>query len=517
VTFQHSSENTPCTLFHICPNNLFSSAHVCNESSFLFDDWFHRITIVKSSCKRSSQNSSWFNQTDLKSCDAAWRDQFQVKNSLCNMSTATHSYNQTSNALVKPSAILAILWVLGLLSIFGNVFVLANSYRVLKQSHRVLSDVQKIHHIMLINLAIADFLMGVYLICRGVLSIFTYGGDNAQKTVSRDLCSFLGVITVVSCQMSVTVLVLISSFRLYSVVKPFRRLNVKVAYLSLTLSWILWFLFGSLPLFEVEEVQRLFGSYKDTGCAGLPYRFTHKLMRYLVKKFLEKLSSECNFSFNSTLTLSDGLKTQQLLNIAQHIKIISYNPSFYNYFQEQSLCMVKYYLTSIDGHRFYGLSLLAINFTAFMYLFGVYLLIYFKFSKEKSSFFCCSGLRNVGDQSVRDEEDQRLQCRVFFIIATDFLCWVPTAVIAFWYTAAAYNPKVAEVCQFMMKVIPPLAGMTLLLLPINSALNPLVYTSTMSSVMKFASRLCSQKLNAKKGQNQLFPLRSTARKELPKP
>jgi len=156
VTFQHSSESIPCTLFHICPNHLFSGNHVCNKSNVPFDDWFNQTAIFKASCEMNSQNSLLsFNETGLMCCDAAWQDRFQMRETVCNLSRTLQGYNQTINALVKPSVTLALLWTFGLLAITGNIIVLVNRSRLLKQSYRTLSNVQKVHHVMLINLALA--------------------------------------------------------------------------------------------------------------------------------------------------------------------------------------------------------------------------------------------------------------------------------------------------------------------------------------------------------------------------
>ena len=191
-------------------------------------------------------------------CDAAWQDRFQMRETLCNLSSNVKTYNQTNRALVKPPKTLALMWLLGLLAIIGNMIVLVNSSRVLKQSCQSFSNVQKIHHIMLINLALADLLMGVNLVGRCVLLSIASVGDGTRKDEPQHLCNILGVIIFVSSQMSVTVLVLITSFRFYSTFKPLKNLNLNVAYVLIALGWILWIFIGSVPLLNVEKVQHVF-------------------------------------------------------------------------------------------------------------------------------------------------------------------------------------------------------------------------------------------------------------------
>jgi len=238
-------------------------------------------------------------------------------------------------------------------------------------------------------------------------------------------------------------------------------------------------------------------------------------MRYYVDQFIKSFNSECSLASNSALRLRDGVKTQQLLKILQHLKIVSKSPSFYNYYQEKSRCSPILYISSIDNHRFLGLSLLAFNFSCFLFLFVAYLSICFKSTKRTSFLFCCSGLKKSDDLIARDIEDRRLQCRVFFIIVTDLLCWIPTAILGFWYTAFADDPKLRNTCQFMMSVIPSLGKMTRILIPINSVINPLVYTSTMNSVINIVFRLCGIKHIKTENQSHPDQTPNTQHVELP--
>jgi len=190
----------------------------------------------------------------------------------------------------------------------------------------------------------------------------------------HEICNFMGVVTVVSCEMSVTVLVLITSFRLYSTIKPLKELNLNFAYVLIALSWILWIVIGSVPLLNPEKVQQVFGFFKDAGCKGKPHRFTYTLMRYYIQQFIKSFNYACSFASESSIRVRDDLASQYLLKILQHLKIMSNSPSFHNYYQEKSLCSPSLYLSFVDDHRFFGLSVMVFNFTAFVYLLVAYLL-----------------------------------------------------------------------------------------------------------------------------------------------
>ena len=113
--------------------------------------------------------------------------------------------------------------------------------------------------------------------------------------------------------------------------------------------------------------------------------------------------------------------------------------------------------------------------------------------RRRSLLLCCSGSKEYGHQNARNKEDLYLQWRVFFIIATDFLCWIPTSVFAFWYMLSAHNPQVPEVCDFMLNVSFVLGSLIMVLLPINSALNPLLYTSATRAAIKIWFGSCKRR------------------------
>ena len=178
----------------------------------------------------------------------------------------------------------------------------------------------------------------------------------------------------------------------------------------------------------------------------------------------------------------------------QHLKLTNGIPIFQSYYEQQPLCTAKYLFSSVDDTRYFGLPLLGFNFTAFIYIFVAYIMICFKTLKRRRSLLlCCSGSKEYGHQNARNKEDLYLQWRVFFIIATDFLCWIPTSVFAFWYMLSAHNPQVPEVCDFMLNVSFVLGSLIMVLLPINSALNPLLYTSATRAAIKIWFGSCKRR------------------------
>jgi len=66
---------------------------------------------------------------------------------------------------------------------------------------------------------------------------------------------------------------------------------------------------------------------------------------------------------------------------------------------------------------------------------------------------------------------------------------------------SAHNPQIPEICEFMLSVLVPLGSFILVLLPINSALNPLLYTSATRAAIKTWFGSCKRR--KKKSKNQI--------------
>ena len=76
-------------------------------------------------------------------------------------------------------------------------------------------------HVLILNLALSDLLMGVYLLCLGIFD-YIYRGQYCIKSVewlSSYKCQALGVLVVISSQTSVLMLTLLATFRLNSVIR----------------------------------------------------------------------------------------------------------------------------------------------------------------------------------------------------------------------------------------------------------------------------------------------------------
>ncbi len=117
----------------------------------------------------------------------------------------------------------------------------------------VAKDTNKVNSFLLANLAVADFLMGVYMLIIASKNTI-WDGVYFKHDVSwraSNLCLFSGVISTVSSEVSVLTLTVITLDRLVCIVFPFRfrRWTMKKVSAIMCLVWIMGFAISLAPLF----------------------------------------------------------------------------------------------------------------------------------------------------------------------------------------------------------------------------------------------------------------------------
>ena len=268
------------------------------------------------------------------------------------------------------------IWGLGIFASVGNMFVL--TWRSLKEKVSVPS-------ILVLNLAVSDFLMGVYLLIIGSYDMM-YRGEyilHADKWKTSISCMFAGFLSTVSSEMSVFLLIAITLDRVKAIVFPFSqvRLNRKRCSAVVMCGWVVCIVIAVIPLF----VTSYFGdNFYGQNAVCLPF----------------------------TLRDARGVGWQYSLAIFVVVNLTSFLLIFIGY------CSI--YRSVIVTHKEAG--------------------------------------NGISDGDIR------LARNITLIVLTDFFCWVPIIMLSVVAITGTRIP--AEVSAWVAVII----------LPLNSALNPILYT-----------------------------------------
>lgn len=136
-------------------------------------------------------------------------------------------------------------WGISGVTILGNILVLWGRF-IYKDENRVLS-------IVIRNLAIADMLMGVYLLAIGLedFNLRDMYNKEANKWISSWQCTFLGMIAMISCEVSVLILSFMSIERYIVIAAPFKEapnyFTCRNVTTSMIIIWIIGILLSVIP------------------------------------------------------------------------------------------------------------------------------------------------------------------------------------------------------------------------------------------------------------------------------
>ena len=170
-------------------------------------------------------------------------------------------FNPCEDLLGRDHILRSFIWIVIILALVGNslVIVVFLGYTVIMKHTKVELFVM---HFFYFNLAVADFLMGIYLFTIAVQDLHTLGNfsmfDVAWRTEGG--CDFAGFCAITSTMMSVYVLLVITVERLYTFSRALQNSHTSktTAVILMAIGWGFGILVGILPVItnDVNDYSR---------------------------------------------------------------------------------------------------------------------------------------------------------------------------------------------------------------------------------------------------------------------
>ncbi|EEC05720.1 adenosine A3 receptor, putative [Ixodes scapularis] len=312
----------------------------------------------------------------------------------------TDGLSSTEHLLVWPVLRLSV-WVVAFTTCTGNSVVFAWRF-LAKKEDRVLS-------LFIKNLSMADLLMGIYLVTVGSLDVAFRDEYNkhAHQWMSSWFCTLCGLVAMVSCEVSVLILSLITIERYCCIKTNVRAVTVNAARYFLAVVWLAGLVLALFPVLRWPSERAFYSSN------GLCF----------------------------PLHIDDPFML---------------------------------------GWEYSAFVFLGINFFAMVLVMGLYLSMFCIIKEDR---------QRARPVTMKKQEDAVLALRFFFIVLTDCMCWIPIVIIKI---LALLEVQISENIY---------AWVVVFILPINSALNPVIYTLAAPTelrrrIEKFAQRLlkCHKRL-----------------------
>ncbi|XP_039269622.2 uncharacterized protein LOC120344178 [Styela clava] len=358
-------------------------------------------------------------------------------------------------------------WFVGFCCIFGNSYMIIDKIRDYDRIHKA-EGLLKCNHLILFNLAIADLLMAIYLLGIAVKNS-TVAGAYCRHDVqwrTSNACVWLGAISIISSEASVFMLTLLTTIRLVSVHNPLtvRSIKVKWAAIAIALAWGIALFIGLIPFSSHMQEAFTYGAF-------IPSKFISSRTVHLngVRQFATLLTA---FSPNASNTNLPKDWSKLNYHLQQNFPAHRIR-GFYGYYSQESVCLPNFYVTTKEMMWGYSFTIVIVNFFIFIYIMLAYIAIYRKSNKK-------SKIRSTADRS------SSMQKKIIRLVASDFCCWMPLCIIALLNFTGAIKAR-AEIY----------AATAIIILPINSVLNPLMYSNIVDVVWKKRVRLQSMLVSSK--------------------
>nr|CAB3263304.1 uncharacterized protein LOC108950436 [Phallusia mammillata] len=360
----------------------------------------------------------------------------------------------------------AIVWIMALLAFFGNLIVIVGE---IKSLQKVFSKAQgaspRTNHMLVLNLAVADFLMAIYLLMLGIAGA-VYSGSYCSQSLSwltSQSCVAMGVLVVLSSETSVLTMLLLTGSRLFAVYNPIASLSkpsFRAVLLMIMLTWTISLTLALVPLSASQQssfVERaLIGSNPFFSNVVVHFdaakNFTIKLLTYS-----KHLSSQPDSVLLQVQAMTSWNELEQFLANTSQSNLLTIS-NYFGYYSANSVCIPNLFVTSKDWSWQFSLAISILNFIVFVFVASTYTAIILKARKSINKF------QSVGKKS------SALQHKILRLIITDFCCWIPLSIMVFINFSGV---KIDSISYAVAAIV---------LLPINSALNPILYSNFIDKI-----------------------------------
>ena len=456
-------ENRPS----FCNNHCLKSVEIGDRLCDGIEDevWKH---INNSECPRGFDEKDCPNRFYCKAGDKVSIDQSQICDGVVNCDDGSDEQAwacarlfSSATEMIDSKFIRAIYWIVGILVVIGNFVVIASTTRML-QTSKLTSSLQ-CQHLIVLNISVADFIMGIYLLTIASFSVVFSGYygevDHAWRTSLS--CSVIGSMAIVSSEASCFLMLILAAFRLYNVYKPIAAISAstKTWKIWIALVWVMAFILGTLPILPQTSSYFMHSiSFRS------PFNPDGSWMKSSLTKFACRYAALSNQTIENDGTMWDSTRRFLKKNFPQNFDPVRE----FGYYAETSVCMPRFYVPRGGKSWEFTLILITFNFLSFILIAVCYVTMFFETRKRSRM------LQNKNTSILKREAT--MQKRIARIIATDFFSWVPICVLVYVRMSGIEFSSLA--CQISAVII----------LPINSALNPFLYSALPEKLVQTFTR-----------------------------
>ena len=456
--------NTHLTFVTVSGPNTYTNEHFfCGESCISYS----KVCDLVFDCVDKSDE---MNCTNHFKCES--ENILIPKSAQCNGRVDCWDFSDECNSSCKDLTMLnadilkLLSWSIGILSVCANIFVLHSNVKNMVTSSNS-SSLKLTNNSLVLLVCIGDFLVGGYLLAVSVTDVY-YGSSYCSRKfewLTSPYCSILGVLSTIGSQLSLFAMTVLSLKRANGILNT-KSIPVPVnsksiiqcvgTNLLIFCSTLVIAIIPLLPFAADYFVNGVYNNSKIKIFLGVANKDVHmSVIEGYFGRMLRKKNG--NFRWNNIFHLIDSMFTHE-----PGYTDPTLDRKNLNFYGSSPSCMFKFFVTEHDPQRGYVWFILTLNFVCFFVITICYTLITVTSTRSTSRAGISKG-------------SKKLQNRVTMIIITDFISWVPFIVVCGLHYLSVFDAT------------PWYSIFSLVVMPINSLINPLLYNEEIAILLGKAS------------------------------
>ena len=380
---------------------------------------------------------------------------------------------QCSKEILEGISLKGVSWLIGLLAVLANLVIIGKSLWTLKQCKTAAAVINRG---LIIMIALGDFLIGCYLLIIAFYDTIIFKNHYCKRQISWITsleCSLIGVVSTIGSQISLFSMTGLSIVRIHGIWNSMRIPGevtraqiVKIASVLVTL------VLASAAIAIVP----IMAQYEDFFVNGVKFDDRMKIFIGTPDKSIIQQVIEAYYGRTQDATLKWDTLIQMVQAMFSHdldYEDITEKVAKVDFYGNDGVCLFKYFVQDDDPQKLFVWSILSLNFLCFIFITMSYLLIGILSRRSSKSLATSQNNQQI------TQRNRRMNQRIAIIITTDFLCWVPFIVIC---TLHSLNIIDATAWYSIFSMV---------ILPINSVINPLLYDDIVTSHIGAALRSLS--------------------------
>ena len=387
---------------------------------------------------------------------------------------------QCSKEILEGYLLKTVSWLIGLLAVLANLTIIV---KCLKALNRCKTLPALMNRLLILVIALGDFFIGCYLVIIASFDTVVFKTSYCHRQyiwITGFECSIIGVISTIGSQISLFSMTCLSIVRMHGIWNSMKIPGevTRIKFLKAVLV-ILTLLFTSAAI-AVIPLMAIFEDYFVNGV-----KFSDKIKIFIGQSSKATVLEVIKAYYGRARdTIPDWKILIQMVKDMFSHDLNYEDPTTkvdkINFYGNDGVCLFKYFVQNDDPQRLFVWSILALNFVCFAFISASYLVIGILSRRSSESL---SSQQN--NQLIKKRNNQMNQ-KIAIIITTDFLCWIPFIIICMLHSLE------------IIDATPYYSIISMIILPLNAVINPLLYDDTVTKNMKAVSRASSRLIGKSK-------------------